>query len=216
MKLTNKHKHLIGAVALFAVALQVQAQSTPASGSKYSLAGQHQFTVTAGGLIDSKFEDDPNVASFEYSYWLNEQMAFTVGVGGIGTDENEDCPRRCRYDDDEGVGMVLVGMQLRPEFLNFTDRLFVTLQGMVGPYAGVSHRYEGSWGDDGDRYRRHRERTETQLGAYVGMNLNVAVTRRFLIGASAGYHFVESFDHPINGETDFNSPDLRLRFSFLL
>ncbi len=216
MKIIKNRKCLIAAAALLAMALQVNAQSNSTAGSKFSLAGKHQFTITAGGLLDSDFADDQHIASFEYSYWINEQMAFTVGAGGIGTDDHGDCPRRCRYDDDEGVGMVLVGMQVRPEILNFTDRFFITLQGMVGPYAGVSHRYEGSWGDDGDRYRRHRERTETQVGAYLGVNLNVAVTRRFLIGASAGYHFVESFDHPINGETDYNSPDLRLRFSFML
>ncbi len=181
----------------------------------YSLKGQHQFTLTGGTLIEDDYMDTQDVGSFEYSYWFSETAAFTIATGGITSDENHD-HWGSYYDDDgdDGIGMLLVGMQLRPDFFNITDRVFFTLEGLVGPYIGVDEYW---WEDEYDHHHHGwDEDTETQWGAYLGLNLNVAVTRRFLIGASVGYHFVDEFEYPLNGETDYNSPDFRLRFSFVL
>jgi hypothetical protein len=181
----------------------------------YSLQGQHQFTITGGTLVDDDYIDNQDVGSFEYSYWFSECASFTLAMGGITSEDHDSFWHDHHYDEgDDGVGMVLVGMQLRPEFLNLTDRVFFTLEGLVGPYVGVDEYWRE---DEYDAYRHGwDEETETQWGAYLGVNLNIAVTHRFLIGASAGYHFVDEFETAINGETDFNSPEFRLRFSFVL
>ncbi len=205
---------LVATAGLLLTIGAAQAQEETHARQIYPLAGQHQLTLTAGSLVGSDYNDDQNVGSFEYSYWMSDTAAFTISMAGISSDDSHH-----HYDDDEGVGIVAVGMQLRPEFFNISDRVFFTLQGQVGPYVGVSYDGYTDWEDGNDHHYHHwnrDEETETQWGAYVGLNLNIAVTRRFLIGTSVGYHFVEKFDTPVNGETDFNSADFRLRFSFVL
>jgi len=213
MKQLNKLWIGLCAAGLLSLGLNAQETEAKCSRTGYALAGKHQFTLTAGALADSDYADDQAVGSFDYSYWATDCLAFTVSAGGISSDDHH-----CGCGDDDGVGMVLVGVQLRPEFLNITDRVFFTVQGMVGPYVGVNEwGHDWGWDDNHTHYRsNHDKDTETQWGAYLGLNLNVAVTRHFIIGASAGYHFVDEFDYPVNGETDYNSPDFRLRFSFML
>lgn len=208
---------LLAATGLFAMTASLGADEGEYCEGRdfYPLKGQHQFTLTAGSMIDDNYIDDHEIGTFEYSYWFSECASFTIAMGGINSEDYDDYWHHHGYDEgDDGIGMVLVGMQLRPEFFNITDRVFFTLEGLVGPYVGVDEYY---WEDEFDHHRYGwDEDTETKWGAYLGLNLNVAVTNRFVIGASAGYHFVDEFEYPINGETDFNSPDFRLRFSFFL
>jgi hypothetical protein len=178
--------------------------------SSYPLQGKHQFTLTGGTLFGSDKMEDYNIGTIEYSYWATDNWAFTVSSAGIATDDR----RYCR--DDDGVAAIRLGAQYRPDFFNLSDRVFFTAQASVGQYIGVNHLDCGSVHGKGSNCRKCcKEETENKWGAYLGLNLNVVVTKNFLVSASVGNHFVQKFDKPVNGERDFSSPDFRVGFSLI-
>jgi hypothetical protein len=214
MTQTHRLKSALLSAATLLFAISGNAGEPGNQRSKYSLEGEHQFAFTVGALVDSAWDDTPAIGTLDYSYWFSEQAAVTITLGGIA-DSSRSARRQFRDKDDEGVGILHVGMQLRPDFFNLSDRVFFTLQGTVGTYVGTEWYYI-DWRDSEHRHGYWRERTETRWGAYLGLNLNVGVTRHILIGASAGYHFVDTFDGVIMGVQDYSSPDFRLHFSFVL
>lgn len=203
---------LLTAASLLVSGLSAQDQETKTQSSAFSLKGTHQLTLTAGVLTESNNGDDQGIASFEYNYWFSEHAAISVSSTAIASEwDDDDFEFYCNNDDDAVVSF-MVGMQLRPEFFNISNNVFLTLEGKIGTYIAIDEYSYYDWDD----HRRHDTDTESKFGAYVGLNLNIAVSRRFMVGVSAGYHFVEEFDTPINGERDYKSPDVRVRFSLLL
>jgi hypothetical protein len=199
---------------LLATLAAIPALTIPASGAEgVSLQGAHEIRLSGGGLTQSRFGDDQFIGTLSYHYWADESFAFGVLFGGIATDDDYNyCDTR-----NEGVGLAHASIQYRPAFLNFHPRMYITLQASTGAYVGA-REYRSHWRDcDGRKHRRSewKDEDETQWGAYLGANLNVAITRHFHLGVSSGYHFVRTFDTPINGERKFSSPDVRLSLSFL-
>jgi hypothetical protein len=193
--------------ALMISALSLSAASTDA----LSLQGLHQLSFSGGALTESDTSDDQLIGGFEYHYWTSENLAVGASFAGITTDEddNDDYWRR----RDESVGMAHASVLLRPDFLNLSSKAFFTLQASAGPYVG-SKEYRRRHSDKhDDRWERE---TETRWGGYLGANFNLAITERFHMGLAAGYHFIPEFDDAINGQRDYSSPDVRLRFNFLI
>jgi hypothetical protein len=207
-----KTKALLGLVAGISLAASLTAQS---SSSAYSLKGKHQFTFGLGALTESVNGDDWGVGSFEYNYWISESLAVKASGFGMGSDDDWEYDHYEDYGEyRDSVGAALFGIELRPDFLNFSKRVFLTVNAMGGFYVNDTERKEWIW--DGDRrYTRKTDDSDTVFGAYVGGKLNVALSRSFLVGAAAGYHFMDDFEVYRFGKRDLSSPDFRVTFGFL-
>lgn len=56
---------------------------------------------------------------------------------------------------------------------------------------------------------------QATLGTHLGGGVDFAIGKRFVIGASAGYHLIANFSEAIRGRKNFSGPELSVGLSFL-
>lgn len=56
---------------------------------------------------------------------------------------------------------------------------------------------------------------QAALGTHLGGGVDFAIGKRFVIGASAGYHLIANFSEAIGGRKNFSGPEVSAGLSFL-
>lgn len=207
-------------VVMLAVALPIagQAQSTGEFDAS-ALRARHSIELYVGFLSDVNVTSEVSVAggtsasttagfigSLAYNYWFSNEWAFAPSIGLMNADASTSVSARNVSVESAVVIPLLLGVKYMPLALTVGDVLKPYLSASVGPYWGFASDVRTATTTATESY------SEVALGSRVGVGIDLALSRRFALGFTVGYHFVGDFDRRIGSAKNHSSPEFSLSF----
>jgi hypothetical protein len=166
-------------------------------------------SASAGGVI-TETSAAGFLGSFGYSYWLQEELALTVGVGVLTSDVESRVGAGGVSTRTATVVPLFAGLRYYFPRSTYGSKWRPYAAGALGPVFGTETASEvGS-------VIVNESITRTAFGGRLGAGLDVQLSRLFMLGFQAGYHLMTDFSDPIGGHENHSGPDFGISISVLL
>ena len=160
----------------------------------------------AGGLVRQRVEN--LMWSIAYAHRYKENLAMTVRFAGLVAEAGQSWGFSSVSQDAVVVMPVLFGV--RYEYPLSSSPIRPYFAASAGPYF-----LNGSRQRVGVSGVAQEVGVQATLGTHLGGGVDFAIGKRFVIGASAGYHLIANFSEAIRGRKNFSGPELSVGLSFL-
>ncbi len=202
-------------VAVFALAGVSSAQTT--------LNGRHQIGLNAGGwnqttdarveiqagFVTTTVENSGAYGGIFYGHWLAENQVVFVSLGSMIADVQVVSGMFEVATERAMVTPILLGMKFYPLKSSLTSSVRPHIGAAVGPFIGNQNvEVVGV-------VITSLERTELAIGGQLSAGIDFALSRRFMLGATAGVNIHSDFKEPIGGSTNYSGPSFTIDFSVL-
>ncbi len=149
------------------------------------------------------------MGGLEYSYWLQENLALNIGVGGYSAKVETDDGLIYSKTTTASVGFILMGLKYHFLRSSATSSVRPFLKAGVGTFIGDQSKTETGL------TILTESRTEAAMGGHVGAGTDFLISRRFMTGINFGYNFMTDFDEPIGGSKNYSGPEFSFAFGIL-
>jgi hypothetical protein len=202
-----------------AIAEEEESRGQPVSNSWH---GKHNIQLNIGLLSDFGVENETSadgmvnmvggdgfLGSIAYSYWTQDDLAFGVSVGVIGSEVSTSVSGSRVSLETSSVISVLFGIKYQPlKIISEGVGPYIFLS--VGPSVGsATQSFTGS-GLKNETY------SETAIASHFGLGTDFVLSRLFVTGLSVGYYLTTDFDRPIGPQKNYSSPEFTLSIGILL
>jgi len=161
-------------------------------------------TMVSAGSTTTESEANGFIGSITYTHWLEEQVSIHITSGALDVDASTSVDGSRTFMETSTVVPLLFGVKYSPFRRPIGDVMRPFVSASVGPYIGFTSKVRS--GTD----TRRESYSETALGSRLGAGVDLSISRLFILGVSAGYHFVEDFNNRIGAEKNYSSPDFSL------
>jgi hypothetical protein len=202
----------IGLLAATAVAIQAQDlahRSRLELQLGVGIRASTSATTSSGGVV-TETSAAGFLGSFGYSYWLQEELALTIGLGVLTSDVESSVGAGGVGSRTATVVPLFAGLRYYFPRSTYGGKWRPYAAGAVGPVFGTETASAvGS-------VIRNESITRTALGGRLGAGLDVQLSRLIMLGLQAGYHLMTDFSDPIGGHENHSGPDFGISISVLL
>jgi hypothetical protein len=179
--------------------------------------GRNVMVVSAGGAYLPRDHGTAAgtgmVLELGYQRWLTDRFALQFDFLLRGMEGSSSTATDTGTTTTSETGSGVAGMTLGVKYaypISPRNGLFLGLGASAGAYAG----FNGSTTTEGTT-RTHESGTMQWVpGARVRLSLDYFVTRRFLLGVSAGYSQIGKFRSLIGSRRNYSGPEAALTFGF--
>ena len=165
------------------------------AGQQLSLSGIRQSAKTSGF-----------VGGVNYSYWMREYLAVTVGASLLSSEASSTISLSNIQQRANSVVSVLIGMryflpQPEPE-----DRVRPFVAFGIGSYIGSEAE---------SSLLSQSAHSESVIGGRLGVGLDALLGSWFKLSANVGYNIMADFKTPVGARINFNGYDMSFGFGFV-
>lgn len=167
-------------------------------------------SVASVGGVTAETSAAGFLGSFGYSYWVQEALALTVGLGVLTTDVESRVGAGGVSSRTATVVPLFAGLRYYFPKSTYGGQWRPYLAGALGPVIGTETASKvGST-------IVNESITRTAFGGRLGAGLDVLLSRSFMLGFQAGYHLMSDFSVPIGGHENHSGADFGISISVLL
>jgi hypothetical protein len=165
------------------------------AGQQISVSGIKQSAKTSGF-----------VGGLNYSYWMREYLAVTVGASLLSSEASSTISFSNIQQKANSVVSVLVGMKY---FLPHPER-----EDRVRPFVALGiGSYIGSEAENS--LISQSAHSESVIGGRLGAGLDALLGSWFKLSANVGYNVMTDFKTPVGARINFNGYDMSFGFGFV-
>jgi len=165
-------------------------------------------SVGADGVRTS-YDNSGFLGSIGYSRWLQEDMAVLFEIGGLSIGSDVDIDYTGVSTSTVVVSWIKLGVRYYMSGKNPGSDLRPYLVSAVGPVIG--HMTDTDVGTTVVT----SSRTETAVGAHMGLGIDIISGHKIMLGASSGYNFTTDFSRSLGGRDNYSGLEFALSFSVL-
>lgn len=201
-------------VALYAGDLEKHSRLALTLGRWQQGEESRQFNQVGPYLIQTTAPKGSTLGALSYAYWMKENFAFNFTLALISFKARSQV-EFAGASSARFIGLSRHTVRIFP--MLFGIRYYLPawslfrpyLAGSVGPYFAAEgrHEIEGQVIQD--------SRTMTALGSHCGGGLAIQLSRRFMIGANAGYNFLTGYSRSLSGRDNYSGQELSVGMSLL-
>lgn len=154
-----------------------------------------------------------SIGSLSLSHWENEDLAYTLRYS-IHDVEHESWVDHWGYEAHETT--IVHSLMFGIRFYLPQSRPYSTFRPYLSAGAGAfigTTEYGETNVCDCETYSEVDN--ITAAGARLGGGIDLLMGRRFMMGFTAGYNFVEDFPYPIGGRQNYSGSEFGISFSYL-
>jgi hypothetical protein len=136
-----------------------------------------------------------------YSYWMQENLSFTIGAGLLAGEASSSVGLQGIVQRSSIVIPLLIG--LKYNFLNHVpdDVVRPFLSAAVGPYIGMEAK---------STVLSQEAFTETAIGGHIGAGADFFLGRHFKLGVNMGYNLISDFGNPVGARKNYSGAEFSL------
>lgn len=182
------------------------------------LKGHHQIGISVGmwnqttntrteagiGGVETTVGTSGGMGGVSYGYWLNEDFAFRLDVGGMLTDIETDAGIDGVESKTGSITRILIGAKKTWMTSGSSPRFRPFLSAMIGPFIGNQSESHVGLSVVSE------SRTETAVGGVLAGGSDIRIGSRFMASAAVGYNLMSDFNRSIGGSRNYSGPE----FSF--
>ena len=173
--------------------------------------GMWQLNGDPGVRVAQGAEAVNLVGGLRYTRFLSPSLAVTIAVNGIEGGGGTSVGYDSVFDGGYGVGSIPLGVRWNPLPGNLEEQavkpaLVASLGPVIGGVGGTSV-------SRGDVFEGAR--SEVTVGAFLGGGVDFHLGRNFSMGLTTGYNWVDDFETPIGGRTEYSGFELSLGFGWV-
>jgi hypothetical protein len=223
---------IITSILVFLLATGVMANDYPKSNIRFNLGGwgtsNSNFGIRADHRDVGNNERVTDVelsglsAGFALSHMVDQRFAWEVSLGGLSDSEIK--TRYKDYDDyyyettyskvhSVSVSYMAAGLLYYPlsELSHFEENTYHRVNSVIRPYVSAGLGYYFGVDVTSNEDDVTDADFDTTEGGFVGVGLDLVMSRHFLFNVDLRYHFVE-FDALLNGESDYSGTNILAGF----
>ena len=162
------------------------------AGQQISVSGIQQSAKTSGF-----------VGGLNYSYWMREYLAVTVGASLLSSEASSTISITGIQQRTNSVVSLLIGMRYFLPQPENEDRIRPYVAFGIGSYMGSEAE---------NKLLSQSAHSESVLGGRVGVGLDAFLGSWFKLGATVGYNIMGDFKTPVGARNNFNGYDMSFSF----
>ncbi|UCE24898.1 MAG: hypothetical protein JSU74_02270 [Candidatus Zixiibacteriota bacterium] len=166
-------------------------------------------TVVSTDGVTTSVGSSGAVGMVAYNYWLKENVALDISVGGMGVDIESEVGILGVTSKFSTIGHILMGAKYYFPSSTYGSSVRPFAMASVGPFIGDQAETRVGL------VVATEERTEVAFGGKLAMGVDFPVSRHFMAGLTVGYNFMSDFDEPIGGSDNYSGPEFLIGVGYL-
>jgi len=149
------------------------------------------------------------LGAVSYTRWLKDDLALTIFCGVLNVNADVLVAVGSVRTQSATIIPFLFGVKYEPFELNSSDKVRTYITMLIGPVFGDATNVIIN------NSVTTQSISETAFGSFLGVGVDISISRLFMLGMRGGYYFVTDFKERVGFEKNYSSPEISASLGIL-